>query len=241
MAATRHMVPIEAKPTGLSIDLSRTAVLVVDMQNDFGAKGGMFDRAGADLSIVRQAIAPTARVIAGARAAGIPIVYVKEVLRADLSDIGVPGSPLWLMCQRFGVGTDVTAPDGQPSRIHVEGTWNTEILPELAPLEGDHVVTKRRWSAFYDTDLDARLRALDVQYLIVTGCTTSICIESTIRDAAYRDYVCILPADCTGQPAREAFVSGHEASLHIIERTFGWISSSRNVLTAIGDGVGRAG
>jgi ureidoacrylate peracid hydrolase len=106
------------------------------------------------------------------------------------------------MCQKLGVGAAVTAPDGRPSRIHVENTWNTEILPELAPLSGDMVITKRRWSAFYDTELDSQLRRLGAKYLIVTGCTTSLCIESTIRDAALRDYVCLLPTDCTGQPAR---------------------------------------
>ena len=127
----------------------------------------------------------------------------------------------------------MTAPDGRPSRIHVEGSWNTEILPELAPEDGDIIVTKRRYSAFYDTDLEARLRALGIRTLVVTGCTTSICIESTIRDAAFRDFICVLPVDCTGQPARSGSTySGHEESLRIIERTFGWLSSSDRVSNA---------
>jgi ureidoacrylate peracid hydrolase len=121
------------------------------------------------------------------------------------------------MCQRLGVGRAITAPDGRSSRIHVENTWNTEILPELAPLAGDMVITKRRFSAFYDTELDSQLRRMGAKYLIVTGCTTSVCIESTIRDAAFRDYVCLLPVDCTGQPGRhDSNYSGHEASLKII-------------------------
>jgi ureidoacrylate peracid hydrolase len=114
----------------------------------------------------------------------------------------------------LSVGAEATAPDGRPSRIHVENTWNTEILPELAPLSMDPVIVKRRWSAFFDTELDAQLCRLDARYSIITGCTTSMCIESTIRDAAFRDYVCLLPADCTGQPARrDSSYSGHEASL----------------------------
>jgi len=151
----------------------------------------------------------------------------------DLSDIGAPGSPYWRMCQRLAVGTEVQAPDGRSSRIHVEDTWNTEILPELAPLASDIIIKKRRWSAFYDTELDARLQRLGARYLVITGCTTSMCIESTIRDAAFRDFICLLPADCTGQPARpDSTYSGHEASLNIIELSFGWVSSS--------DSIGRA-
>ena len=137
----------------------------------------------------------------------------------------------------------MTAPDGRPSRIHVEDTWNTEILPELAPLVSDIVIIKRRWSAFYDTELDSQLRRLGAKYLIVTGCTTSMCIESTIRDAAFRDYICLLPADCTGQPTRhDSNYSGHEASLKIIEMSFGWLSTSEKVRSAFDGGSrGRMG
>ncbi|MBK1662892.1 cysteine hydrolase family protein, partial [Paracraurococcus ruber] len=121
-------------------------------------------------------------------------------------------------------------PDGRPSRIHIAGTWNTEILAELTPEAGDIIVTKRRYSAFYDTELEAHLPTLGIRYLVITGCTTSICIESTIRDAAFRDYICVLPVDCTGQPARSgSSYSGHEESLKIIERTFGWLSTSECV------------
>jgi ureidoacrylate peracid hydrolase len=212
------------------------------MQNVFGATGGMFDRAGIDISVIRRSIAPTARVISAARAARLPVIYVKEEHRPDLSDIGAEGSPHWRMCQRMAVGAEVAAPDGRPSRIHVAGTWNTEILPEVTPEDGDIIVTKRRYSAFYDTELEMRLRALGIRYLVVTGCTTSICIESTIRDAAFRDYISVLPVDCTGQPARSgSSYSGHEESLRIIERTFGWLSSSDRVSKAFrGSEGGRA-
>jgi ureidoacrylate peracid hydrolase len=82
--------------------------------------------------------------------------------------------------------------------------------------------------------LDEKLRELNAESLIVVGCTTSICVESTIRDAYSRDYVCVLPADCTGQPARPgSSIGSHEATLEIIERAFGWISNSDDVLSAI--------
>jgi ureidoacrylate peracid hydrolase len=134
---TGRIVSIEATPAPLSIDLAKTVVLVIDMQNDFGSKGGMFDRAGIDVSVIQRAVGPTAQVIASARAVGVPIIYIKEGHRPDLSDIGSVGSPYWRMCQRLAVGREVLAPDGRPSRIHVDDTWNTEILPELAPFAND--------------------------------------------------------------------------------------------------------
>jgi ureidoacrylate peracid hydrolase len=100
MDPTAEMATIEAKPDALTIDISKTAVIVVDMQNDFGAKGGMFDRAGLDLSVIQAAVGPTAKVIAGARKRGIPIIYVKEVLSPDLSDVGGVHSPHGRMAQR---------------------------------------------------------------------------------------------------------------------------------------------
>lgn len=228
------MVAIQAKPAAIRVDLAKTAVLVVDMQNDYGAKGGMFDRAGIDLSVIRQAVTPTVRILEGARVFGLPIVYVRTAHRPDLSDSGREGSRWWQMCQRLKVGAGVVAPTGEPSRILIEGTWNTEMLPELTPWSNDIVVTKRRFSGFHATVLDEKLRELNVESLIVVGCTTSICVESTIRDAESRDYICILPAACTGQPERPGFsIGSHEASLGIIERSFGWISSSDDILSAI--------
>jgi ureidoacrylate peracid hydrolase len=234
MISTSRMVSIPAKPAAVRLNLLKTAVLVVDMQNDFGAKGGMFDRAGVDLSVIEQAVAPIVRIVEGARAAGIPVVYVGMAYRSDLSDIGREGSRNWQMCQRLKVGSGMVAPTGEPSRILVEGMWNTEMLPELTPLPDDIVVTKTRFSGFHATVLDKKLRELNIESLIVVGCTTSICVESTIRDAASRDYVCVLPADCTGQPERPGFsIGSHEATLGIIERSFGWISSSDDILAAM--------
>jgi ureidoacrylate peracid hydrolase len=92
------------------------------------------------------------------------------------------------MCRRRNklqahVGEKVTAPDGKESRILIRDTWNTDIVSELKLEPGDDVIYKTRFSGFYETDLDARLKKLGVKYLIVTGCTTSICVDSTVRDA----------------------------------------------------------
>src|SRR5207237_3680420 len=90
------------------------------------------------------------------------------------------------------------APNGTESRILIRDTWNTDIVPELKPRNDDVVIYKHRFSGFYQTDLDGILKQLGVKYLIVTGCTTSVCVESTIRDDMFRGYVWVLVADCTG-------------------------------------------
>ena len=86
---------------------------------------------------------------------------------------------------------------------------------------------KFRYSGFYETELDAILKGLGVTHLIVTGCTTSVCVESTIRDAMYRDYSPILLADCTAEPiGHELARSNHDASLLTVETLLGWVSTS---------------
>lgn len=228
------MLTIKAKPEPISVDPARTAVLVVDMQNDFGARGGMFDRAGIDIGIIRRAVEPTARVLAAARRAGVRIVYLKMEHQPDLSDAGGPEAPHWLKSRPFSVGEKVKAPDGKESRILIRDTWNTEILSELKPARGDIVIAKHRYSGFYETNLHATLKILGIKYLVVTGCTTSVCVESTIRDAMFRDYSCVLLADCTAEPVGFGLPrSNHEASLLLIERLFGWVSTSREFLATL--------
>jgi ureidoacrylate peracid hydrolase len=210
-------------------------VIVVDMQNDFGAEGGMFARAGIDISLIRGAVAPTARVLTAAREAGITVVYLKMGFQPDLSDAGLPDAPTWLKHLPLGAGDAVTAPDGTESRILVRDTWNTEILAELAPEEGDVVLYKHRYSGFYETDLHATLTRLGVTSLIVTGCTTSVCVESTLRDATFRDYHCLLLEDCTAEPiGNDLPRTNHDASLLVIQVLFGRTARSDDLLAALG-------
>jgi ureidoacrylate peracid hydrolase len=234
MTSAGPRITVDAKPGPLAMDIAHAAVLVVDMQNDFGADGGLFARAGIDISAIRAAVAPTARVLAAARSAGIPVVYLKMGFRPDLSDLGAPDAPNRLRHLSAGVGQEVTAPDGRPSRVLVRETWSTEILPDLAPEPDDPVLYKHRFSGFYETDLDAVLRGRGVTDLIVTGCTTSVCVESTVRDAMFRDYRCLLLADCTAEPIGDGLPrSNHEASLLLVQALFGWVSTSSDLVAAL--------
>jgi len=227
-------VTLEAKPEPIAINPARTAVIVVDMENDFVAKGGMFDRAGADISGAQKAIAPTAKVLEAARQAGLKIIYLKMGYRPDLSDLGATGSVNRTRHLKFGVGQTIRAPDGRESRVLIRDTWDTDIVPELKPQPNDIVLYKTRFSGFYQTDLDATLKKFGIKYLIVTGVTTSICVESTVRDAMFRDYLCVLLKDCMSEPiGHDLPRTNHEASLLNAEVLLGWVSDSDQFINAL--------
>jgi ureidoacrylate peracid hydrolase len=232
--AKDRLINLDAKPGAITLDAVMTAVIVVDMQNDFGSKGGMFDRAGIDISGIQEAVGPTAKVLAAAHSLGIKIIYLKMGYKPDLSDLGAPKSVNRVRHLRLGVGEKITAPDGNESRILIRDTWNTDIVPELKPQPGNDVIYKTRFSGFFETDLDARLKKSGVTHLIITGCTTSICVDSTVRDAMFRDYLCVLLADCMSEPLGHGLRrSNHDASLLSAEMALGWVSDSERFLKAV--------
>jgi ureidoacrylate peracid hydrolase len=154
--------------------------------------------------------------------------------KADLSDLGGQDAPNRSRHLAMGVGDVIAAPDGTTSRILVEGTWNTQIVEELTPHATDLVVAKHRYSGFFETDLDTLLRERCITSLVFTGCTTSVCVESTLRDAFYRDYRCLLLSDCCAEAiGSDAPRSNHEATLAVIEALFGWTGESTHFLTAV--------
>jgi ureidoacrylate peracid hydrolase len=233
-AGKRRVVSVTAKPEPVAIDPTNTAVIVVDMENDFAAKGGMFDRAGVDISGAQKVIAPTAKVLSAARAAGMKIIYLKMGYRPDLSDLGAPDSVNRTRHLKFGVGQTIRAPDGRESRILIRDTWDTEIVNDLKPQANDITIYKTRFSGFYQTDLDATLKKLGIKYLIMAGVTTSICVDSTVRDAMFRDYLCVLLKDCMSEPIGSNLSrTNHEASLLTAEVLLGWVSDSSQFLKAL--------
>jgi ureidoacrylate peracid hydrolase len=215
---------IKAVPEPVEIDPSRTALIVIDMQNAFGSEGGMFDKAGIDISGIQQAVAPTAAAVEAARRVGIKVVWIKMGFQPDLSDLGAEDVPNGFLFLHLGVKDGVLTRD----------QWGTDVVDELTPEEGEPVVYKTRFSAFYRTDLDELLRGYGAKHLIITGCTTSICVESTIRDAFFRDYHCILLQDCAAEPmGRNLSRSNHEATVLLVERIFGSVSTSTDFINAV--------
>lgn len=169
-----------------------------------------------------------------ARQAGIKVIYLKMGYRPDLADLGAPDSVNRVRHLQFRVGQTIRAPNGRESRVLIRDTWNTDILPELAPQPGDDVIYKTRYSGFYQTKLDARLKKIGAKHLIITGCTTSICVDSTVRDAMFRDYLCVLLADCLSEPIGHGLPrSNHEVSLLTAELLLGWVSDSKQFIKSL--------
>ncbi len=206
----------QAKPEALDVDLSKSAVVVVDMQNAFASKHGMLDIAGADLSGAPGVVRVIGRVLSAARAHGMPVVYLQMGYKADLSDSGGPQSPNWH--KELGIRMMNCRPELK-GKLVTEGTWDFAIVDELSPHPGDIVIVKKRYSGFARTSLDAELQARGVRYLFFTGIATNVCVESTLRDAFFLDYWPILITDATmaaGPPGMQ------EAALFNIESYFGW-------------------
>jgi ureidoacrylate peracid hydrolase len=153
----------------------------------------------------------------------------------DLSDLGSEDSPNRMRhLQIMHVGDTIDAPNGTKSRILIRDTWGTDIVSELKPMQGDIVLYKTRYNGFHNTDLDSILKKMGIRKLIFTGCTTSVCVESTIRDAMFRDYSPVLLEDCTGEPIGYNFPrSNHEALLLTIEVLFVWISDSDKFIKSV--------
>ena len=235
MPSPNAKVSVEARPEAVTLDPATTAVIVVDMQNDFGTEGGMFALAGIDISPIQGVVEPIRRVLTAARRAGMTVVYLKMGFHPDLSNTGGPEAPNWFKShQPFRVGEPTTAPDGSPSRVLIRDTWNTDIVPELAPEPGDLVVYKHRFSGFFETELDELLKSRSIKHLVFTGCTTSVCVESTVRDAYFRDYVSLILEDCTAEPiGADLPRTNHDATLLLMQILFGWVSGSEQLVTAL--------
>ena len=179
-------IVIEARPDTFELSPRSAAVIVVDMQHDFVSPDGMFGRAGIPLEGIRAVVEPTRRVLEAAREADILVVYLAMQFKTDLSNLGPACAPNRTRHLAMGVGQSLDAPDGTSSRVLVGDTWNTRVIDEFAPHSDYIIIPKHRYSGFFETDLDAVLRERGVTTLIFTGCTTSVCVESTLRDAFYR-------------------------------------------------------
>jgi len=213
-------IPIEARPEAFAADPKRMAVIVVDMQNGFAAKGGYLDRAGFDISGALATVANCARVIAAARKAGARILHLQMGWHADLHDAGAVGGGMWhkSVAWRFMRAH----PDNKGGAI-IRGTWDYAIVDELAPEAGDIVIPKTRLSGFFETNLDSTLRALGIEALAFVGIATNVCVEATLRDALYRDFRCLLVADATN-PAGPAYV--RDATIYNVEMILGWVTTT---------------
>jgi ureidoacrylate peracid hydrolase len=228
------MTTLTARPQPLEIDLGRTALVVVDMQNGFASRGGLLDLAGFDISGAAPVIEINKRLIGAARAAGVKVVYLQMSFKPDLSDSGGPASPnyhkelaLRLMRERPELA----------GKLLVDGTWDWQIVDALKPEPGDHVVRKSRYSGFCRTGLEEHLSMHEVRHLLFTGIATNVCVESTARDAFFAEFWPILVEDAMSHAGPDFT---RQATLWNFEHVLGWVTRSADVLAAFGQEVAAA-
>ncbi|HVY51231.1 MAG TPA: cysteine hydrolase [Devosia sp.] len=225
------MPQLTARPQPIELDPSRTAVVVVDMQNAFASPGGMFDLAGHDISGAPGAIAATGRLLAAARAAGVPVIYLQMGFAPDLADAGDPDSPAYHKELALILMRERPALLG---KLLVRGTWDWQIVDALRPEPSDIVLAKTRYDGFTRTGLDAQLRALGVRNLLFAGIATNICVESTARHAFFLEYWPILVEDAVNAAGPDFT---RLSSLWAFENVFGWVTTSAAVAEALGQGA----
>lgn len=159
-----------------------TAVLIIDMQNAFLKDDGSIAKMGIPIQRAKESIPEIQKALLKLRKAGFPVIHTKMSLRPDYEDAGILKEAFPPL---HGLGHCVA------------GTWDEEIVDELAPLNDDFIVLKNRFDGFYNTNLDTQLRCLGVKNLIVMGIATNICLEATVRSAFHRDYRCFVPLETT--------------------------------------------
>ena len=194
----------------LELDPARTALVVVDVQRYFVDS--------LPFAAMGRIVEPTARFLSVARDAGIPIVHVRSAFRPDMGDAGRPGSRTRQMMDSVGHGL-------------VEGTRGAEIVAALLPQPDDLVVVKKRFSGFSNTDLHTVLASRGMDTLLFAGGTTTVCVESTLRDAMFLEYNCVLLSDCTAD-LDDAL---HDSAVARIDMFFGWVCTSTELVAAFAD------
>ena len=204
----------------MKADISKSAVIIVDMQNDFLKPGGFFSKRPEFKEflktmqpLVAKAIPNIKRLTRAARNARRPVVYIQEVLREDYADACFP---YWRV------------PGCVEEKFLVEGTWGAQIIDELKPDPGDMIVTKKGYGGFTNTPLNIYLRNLGVTTCVMTGVGTNVCVETTTRQGTELNYYMIVVSDATA----DGKVS-HDSSLATIGAFFGDVMTTDEVIAAL--------
>jgi ureidoacrylate peracid hydrolase len=198
----------------------RPALLVIDMQNGYCTPGGSYEKyggtIGADLEVYRQIIPNIARLVAVFREFRLPIFYTQQVREQS-------GIDLFTKLHRI-------VPERRAEFLRIpaviRGTWDAEIIDELQPTSNDHIIVKRRDSAFQDTELDLWLRSSYIDTIICTGVDTAICVENTLEDAFNIGYDVILVEDATASSWQKI----GQASIKKIAGSYGWVLTTDRLI-----------
>ena len=203
-------------------EIDKSTLIVVDMQNDFVHRDGDLAHrareahATTDMPFLMSTIPHVASLAEAFRKAGRPVVYLAHAVKPDYSDAQFP---YW----RLGL------PRGGNRTFIVEGSWGAQIVDELKPQEGEHLVIKKGFDGFSNTPLDTILRKMGVTTCVVSGVTTSVCVSTTVRGAVERNYRMILAKDAVADRSRDS----HEAELRTMARIFADVKTTVEVVAML--------
>ncbi len=224
-----HPVEIEALPQNVIIDLARTALIVIDMQNDFCGEGGWISSMGIDFSAARDLVEPINRLADALRAEHVPILWVNWGVRADRANLAPstqhPFNP-------HGSGPGLAGPRTTGNRrynVLEKDGWGADLVTGLQREPGDLWVDKHRISGFWDTPLNSILRNLNVSTLLFAGINADHCVYATLMDANFHGYDTIMLEDCVATTSPEFCLA---ATLHNVRFCFGFTTRSTTVISA---------
>lgn len=220
-----HPVSLLSRGREITFDLQRTALLVIDMQNDFCHPEGWLGHIGVDVTPARAPIAPLQSLLPSLRDAGVPVVWLNWGNRPDKLNL----SPALLHVYNgdgasLGLG-DPLPVSGEP--VLQEGSWAAEVIDELMPAVDDIRISKYRMSGFKDTVLDSVLRNMGITTLLFAGVNADQCVLCTLQDANFHGYDCLLLEDCSATTSPAYCL---DATLYNVQQCFGFVVSSAELL-----------
>jgi nicotinamidase-related amidase len=237
-AANLVRSPIEPRPVTMqtegkkvTLDLSRTAIIIVDMQNDFCHPDGWLAHIGVDIAPARKPIAPLQRLLPVLRDHQVPLIWLNWGNRPDRLNLS-PGLLHVYKPSGAGVGLGDALP-GSGAKVLERGSWSAAIVDELRPAASDVHVAKYRMSGFQDTELDSILRNLDVTTLMFAGVNADQCVLCTLQDANFRGYDCLMIEDCVATTSPDYCMS---ATLYNVRQCFGFVVRSGTITSELSQG-----
>jgi nicotinamidase-related amidase len=228
MPAAPLPVTVAAAPQRVTFDLRRSAIVVIDMQNDFCHRDGWLASIGVDIEPNRKPIQPLLDLLPALREQAVPVVWVNWGNRPDLLNL----SPSALHVYKpAGVGVGLADPlPSNGARVLELDSWAAGVVDELSPAAGDIRVAKYRMSGFWDTPLDSILRNLGVTTLLFAGVNIDQCVMCTLQDANFLGYDCLLLDDCSATTSPPFCV---DATYYNVKQCFGFVTSGRAVREGI--------
>lgn len=224
---TPRRTELPALPQALTIDMTRTAVVVIDMQNDFCHEDGWLANLGVDVSGPRAAIAPCAALIAAARDTKVTLVWVNWGNRPDLANL--PAGVLHVY-DNDGTGGGIGDNVGRSDAVLTRGSWGAAVVDELTVEANDICIDKYRMSGFFDTELDSVLRLHGIDTLLFAGVNVDQCVLATLTDAASLGYNVILAEGASTTSSPEYCV---DATLYNTRQCFGFTADWTDLVTAL--------